>query len=99
MKRAGIAALAALALTGCGDVVGGARADMITVCRDSGETHEKCTCIANTMQEKLEPETFDKMAVAVTGGDEAVTTALAELPPEQAEAAIYAIADASLSCL
>lgn len=99
MKIAGVAVLAALALAACGDVVGGPRADMIAVCRDSGETHEKCTCIANTMQEKLDSETFDKMAVAVTGGDEAVTTALSELSPEQAEMAIFAIADASLSCM
>lgn len=99
MKSALLAALAAVLLAGCGEVINGPRAEMVRVCASSGEPHQKCTCIASTMQERLEPETFDKMALAVTGGDEAVTAALAELPPEQAELAIMAIADASLSCL
>jgi hypothetical protein len=51
------------------------------------------------MQERLDPETFEKMAVAVTGGDEAVMTALSELSPEKAEQAVLVMAEASLSCL
>jgi len=99
MKFPLLAALAAVALAACDTVIGGPKADMIAVCRNAGESHQKCTCIANTMQERLAPETFDKMAVAVIGGDEAVATAMAELEPEEAENAIIAIADASLSCL
>lgn len=90
---------AALSLTGCGEIINAPRAGMVTACRDSGETHQKCVCIASTMQERLDPETFEKMAVAVTGGDEAVMTALSELSPEKAEQAVLVMAEASLSCL
>lgn len=99
MKHALLAVMAAVSLAGCDAVVGGPKADMIAVCRNAGESHQKCACIANTMQERLDAETFDKMAVAVIGGDEAVSEALAGLEPEQAENAVIAIADASLSCI
>ena len=99
MKLALLAVMAAVVLTGCDAVVGGPKADMVAVCRNAGESHQKCTCIANTMQERLDPETFDKMAVAVISGDDAVAEALAGLEPDQAENAILAIADASLSCI
>lgn len=99
MKLALLAAMAAVVLTGCDAVVGGPKSDMVAVCRNAGESYEKCTCIANTMQERLDPKTFDKMAVAVISGDDAVAEALAGLEPDQADNAILAIADASLSCI
>ena len=51
MKSFVIAAVAALALSGCGAMGGGQKAAMVKACTESGESDANCTCIADSLEE------------------------------------------------
>ncbi len=78
--RAGIiAALSAVALTGCG--LGGPSDHqvMVDACVADGETEATCTCITNAMQNNLSPELFEKTAQAVGRDEKDMMTFVGEL--------------------
>lgn len=99
MKKIVFAAVAALALAGCGAIGGGEKTAMIKSCTDSGESEANCTCIADSLEKGLDKETFSTVAKAMAAGEEAGEQMINELPVEKQGAVMGALMSAGMSCM
>jgi len=99
MKTFLIAAVAALALAGCGAVGGGQKAAMIKSCTESGESEANCTCVADSLEEGLDADTFKLVATAMAAGEEEGQQMMNDLPVEKQGAVMGALMSAGMSCM
>jgi hypothetical protein len=98
MKMAMLAAVAALALTGCDAIGGSPKASMVKACVDGGEAKETCTCFADSLEGSLDKETFALVAKAAAAGEEEGQKMLEDLPVEKQGAMMGAMMSAGMSC-
>ena len=99
MKNIVFAAVAALALTGCGAIGGGEKAAMVKSCTDSGETEANCTCVADSLEKGLDAETFKAVATAMAAGEAEGEQMMNDLPAEQQGAVMGALMSAGMTCM
>ena len=99
MKKFVFAAVAALALSGCGAVGGGEKSAMVKSCTESGETEANCTCIADSLEKGLDKETFKVVATAMAAGEAEGEQMINELPTEKQGAVMGALMSAGMSCM
>lgn len=99
MKKFVIAAVAALALAGCGAVGGGHKAAMVKSCTESGETEANCTCVADSLEKGLDADTFKLVATAMAAGEAEGEKMMNELPVEKQGAVMGALMSAGMSCM
>jgi hypothetical protein len=93
-----LAAVAALALTGCGGM-GGGKGAMVKACVDSGETEANCTCIADSLEKNLDKETFALVSNAMAAGEEQGNKMMEELPADKQGAVMGALMSAGMGCM
>ena len=99
MKHIILAAVAALALTGCGAIGGGQKAAMVKACTDSGEAEKDCTCIADNLETSLDADTFKVVATAMVADDAAGEKMMEELSAEKQGAVMGALMSAGMTCM
>jgi len=99
MKHIVLAALAALALTGCGAIGGGEKAAMVKACTDSGEPAEDCTCIADNLETNLDADTFKVVATAMAAGEAEGNQTMEDLPADKQGAVMGALMSAGMTCM
>lgn len=99
MKKFAFAAVAALALAGCGAVGGGHKAAMVKACTDSGESDANCTCIADSLEKNLDAATFKTVATAMAAGEEEGNKMMEELPADKQGAVMGALMSAGMGCM
>lgn len=99
MKTFVFAAVAALALAGCGAIGGGEKAAMVKTCTEAGESEKDCTCIADSLEANLDKATFSTVARAMAAGEAEGEKMMEELPPEQQGKVMGALMSAGMGCM
>ncbi|MCU0732787.1 MAG: lipoprotein [Hyphomonas sp.] len=99
MKKFIFAAVAALALAGCGAVGSNPKTAMVTSCTESGESEANCTCIADSLEKGLDKETFKVVATAMAAGEAEGEQMINDLPVEKQGAVMGALMSAGMSCM
>ena len=87
----------ALALTACGGT-GGAKASMVKACTDAGEEVAMCNCIADGLEENLDPKTFNTVAQAIAEGEEKGGAAIESLPADEQSKIMGAMMSTGMQC-
>lgn len=83
MKAGIVAAIAALAVTGCGLAGPSDHQVLVNSCVAEGENEAVCSCIADAYEENLTPELFRKTAQAVGREGKNTMSFIAELTLEE----------------
>jgi len=99
MKKFVFAAVAALALTGCGAIGGGEKVAMVKACTESGESQANCTCIADSLEKNLDKETFRMVATAMAAGEEKGSQMMDDIPADKQGAIMGAMMSAGMGCM
>lgn len=99
MKTSALAMAALFALTACGGIGGGgAKADLVKWCVDSGDAQSDCDCMAGRLEAELSPELLKKLAAGFSGGDEQAAEVLESLPEDEQMQAMSALIEAGMNC-
>jgi hypothetical protein len=91
-----VAALLMLAAA-CGQS-GGAKADLIKSCVDSGEDETLCTCLADGLEEQLDAKLFRKIAAEAARTGEPDDAFLESLPADEQGAVLGAMMSTGMTC-
>jgi len=83
MKAGIVAAIAALALTGCGLAGPSDHQVLVDACVADGESEATCGCITTAMEKNLSPELFKKTAQAVGRDKKDMMTFVGELTVQE----------------
>lgn len=98
MKRLFSVLIVTLAAAACGGGTGGARADMVRSCVDSGEDEALCSCLAEGLEGELDPKLFKKIAAEAAKSGDSNDDFLDTLPAEEQGAVLGALMSVGMSC-
>ena len=83
MKAGIVAAIAALALAGCGLAGPSDHQVLVDACVADGEAEATCGCITDAMEKNLSPELFKKTAQAIGREDKEMMAFVGELTVQE----------------
>lgn len=96
MKKLMLAAVAAMALAGCG--AAGGKAALIDSCAKEGTDKKVCTCTVNEAEKTMDKKAFAALAKAASSDEGEMDTAMNKLPADQQMAAGMALIGAAMKC-
>jgi hypothetical protein len=100
MRSIFVAAVAAIALSGCGAVGGGGeKAAMIKSCVTAGQTEKECQCVADGLEKGLDAETFKVVAKAMSIDEAEGQKMMEALPADKQGAVMGALMSSGMSCM